>query len=145
MLFVESRFFFFFAIVFCVAWALRSNTARKAFLLACSYFFYACFFVGDPIAFFAHLWAGQWAEQPAGWWFPFVLLSSTCLDYLVGLKIEDCRSLVRRRSFLLVSLTVNLGTFSVFKSFNFFVGSAGQFLAWIGLPASVQTLRIILP
>ena len=39
----------------------------------------------------------------------------------------------------------NLGTLCIFKYLNFFVGSAGEFLAWIGLPASVHTLRIILP
>jgi len=66
VLFVEARFFFFFAIVFCVAWALRSNSLRKAFLLGCSYFFYACFFVGNPLLFFSHLGAGQWSELPPG-------------------------------------------------------------------------------
>ena len=84
VLFVETRFFFFFAVVFGVAWALRSNTARKAFLLACGYIFYACFFVGDPIAFLSHLMARQWTALPPGWWFPFVLLGSTCVDYFVG-------------------------------------------------------------
>ncbi len=145
MLFVESRFFFFFAFVFAVAWTLRSNTARKAFLLACSYFFYGCFFVGNPATFARHLWAGEWSALPAGWWFPFVLLGSTCMDYLVGLWLEDTASPTRRRSLLLVSLTVNLGTLCVFKYLNFLIGSAGEFLAWIGLPASLHTLRIILP
>ena len=42
MLFVEFRFLFFFAFVFTVYWALKNNTARKIFLLAASYFFYAC-------------------------------------------------------------------------------------------------------
>ena len=145
MLFVETRFFFFFAVVFGVAWALRSNTARKAFLLACGYIFYACFFVGDPIAFLSHLMARQWTALPPGWWFPFVLLGSTCVDYFVGLQIEDASTNARRRGFLLVSLVANLGTLCIFKYLNFFVGSAGEFLAWIGLPASVHTLRIILP
>jgi D-alanyl-lipoteichoic acid acyltransferase DltB (MBOAT superfamily) len=145
VLFVESRFFFFFAVVFSVAWALRSNTARKAFLLACSYFFYSCFFVGAPLPFFSHLMAGDWAALPPGWWFPFVLLGSTCVDYFVGLKIEDASSNARRRAFLLVSLVGNLGTLCIFKYLNFFVTSAGEFLAWIGLPASIHTLRIILP
>jgi len=145
VLFVEARFFFFFAIVFCVAWALRSNTLRKVFLLGCSYFFYACFFVGNPLVFLAHLRAGQWSELPPGWWFPFVLLGSTCMDYLVGLKLEDSTDPFRRRCFLLVSLATNLGTLCVFKYLNFFIGSAQQFLASIGLETSFHTLRIILP
>lgn len=44
MLFVEFRFFIFFAIVFSVHWALPGNTGRKAWLLLCSHIFYACFF-----------------------------------------------------------------------------------------------------
>ncbi len=145
MLFVEARFFLFFALVFAVAWTLRSNTARKAFLLLCSYFFYACFFVGDPFTFFAHLRAEEWASLPPGWWFPFVLLGSTCMDYLVGLKIEDSSTAWRRKCFLLVSLTINLGTLCTFKYLNFFIGSAHQFLASIGLETSIHTLRIVLP
>ena len=137
--------FFFFAIVFSVAWALRGNTARKVFLLVCSYFFYGCFFVGNPLAFLSHLVARQWSELPAGWWFPFVLFGSTCLDYLVGLKLEDSNGQLRRRGLLLVSLTVNLGTLAVFKYLNFFVASGTQFLTWLGLNVSPHTLRIILP
>jgi len=48
MLFIEVRFFVFFLVVFGVHWALRTNTARKVWLLCCSHFFYACFFIGDP-------------------------------------------------------------------------------------------------
>ncbi|MBA3963737.1 MAG: MBOAT family protein [Chthoniobacterales bacterium] len=145
MLFVEARFFFFFAIVFSVAWMLRSNRARKAFLLVCNYVFYSCFFVGDPLAFLLHLSAKQWALLPAGWWFPFVLLGSTGLDYLIGLRLEEAGNQLRRRGYLLASLTVNIGTLCIFKYLNFLVISGGQFLAWIGLPASYHTLRILLP
>src|SRR5690349_358608 len=115
MLFVEARFFFFFACVFGIAWSLRSNRLRKAFLLFCSYFFYACFFVGDPVIFARHLAAGEWAALPEGWWFPFVLFGSTCLDYFVGRILDQTESPLARRGLLLVSLTVNLGTLSVFK------------------------------
>jgi len=145
MLFVEARFFFFFAFVFAVAWSVRSNATRKAFLLLCSYFFYACFFVGNPVVFLNHLRLGEWAQLPEGWWFPFVLIGSTCIDYLVGLRIEDARTQLQRRSFLLVSLTINLGTLAVFKYLNFFVASGTQFLTWLGLEVSPSTLRIILP
>ena len=145
MLFVEARFIFFFAFVFAVAWLLRSNTARKAFLLLCSYFFYACFFVGNPIAFFNHVLAGQWTQLPNGWWFPGILIGSTCMDYLVGLRLEGAQAPLARRSLLLVSLVLNLGTLSVFKYLNFFVASGTHFLTWLGLDVSSHTLRIILP
>jgi hypothetical protein len=41
VLFTEFRFLPFFALAFAVTWSLRSNTARKAWLLLCSYAFYA--------------------------------------------------------------------------------------------------------
>ena len=145
MLFVEARFFFFFAVVLIGAWALPSHRAHKLFLLLSSYLFYSCFFIGDPIAFFTHVRAGEWGQLPTGWWFPFILIGSTCMDYLVGLRIEDARSPLARRLFLLVSLTVNLGSLSVFKYLNFFVASGTHFLTWIGLNVSPHVLHIILP
>ena len=145
MLFVEFRFFFFFAVVFSVHWALRSNTARKWWLLLSSHFFYACFFIGEPSAFFNHLTHGEWAQLPAGWWFPAVLWGSTCMDYAVGLGIADASSEGRRKRWLLASLVANLGVLCVFKYFNLFLSSAAGFLDWLGLHTSLHTLNIILP
>jgi D-alanyl-lipoteichoic acid acyltransferase DltB (MBOAT superfamily) len=136
MLFVELRFFFFFAVVFCVYWALRGNAARKVWLLACSYFFYSAFFLGDSLF-------GK--PLPPGWWFPFVLLGSTCMDYVVGVKLEDTRHPTARKAWLMVSVCANIGVLLYFKYFNFFILSASSFLAWVGLPASLHTLQIILP
>ena len=139
MLFVEFRFVIFFLVVFAVHWALRSNTARKVWLLLCSHFFYACFFVGG-----LDVLTGE-RPLPTGWWFPAVLWASTIMDYVVGLRIGDARSDATRKAWLLVSLAVNLGVLGFFKYFNFFVGSAGSFLQWLGLPASDWTLNIFLP
>jgi alginate O-acetyltransferase complex protein AlgI len=143
MLFVEPRFFFFFLVVFAGHWALRSLTLRKVWLLLCSHFFYACFFIGDPWTFFLKLRTG--AALPEGWWFPFVLIGSTCMDYAVGMGIADARTDRARRSWLLISLCINLGVLAFFKYFNFFLTSASDFLQWVGLPASDWTLRIFLP
>ena len=46
---------------------------------------------------------------------------------------------------MMVSLGINLGVLLWFKYFNFFLTSAGAFLAWAGLPVSIHTLAIILP
>jgi alginate O-acetyltransferase complex protein AlgI len=145
MLFFEFRFFVFYAVVFSVMWTLRTNTARKVWLLACSHFFYACFFIGDPIAFFLNLTAGHWRLLPAGCWFPLVLMASTCMDYIVGRGIGAAPDERKRKRWLLVSLGINLGVLLWFKYFNFFLVSAGTFLSWAGLPVSVHTLAIILP
>jgi hypothetical protein len=78
--FIQFRFLIFFLVVFSVHWLLRSNTARKVWLLAASHFFYACLFVGGPesasaekfppFTFYERLVTGQ--SLPTGWWFPFV-------------------------------------------------------------------------
>src|SRR5437868_15508481 len=52
---------------------------------------------------------------------------------------------VWRRVWIATSVCVNLGVLGFFKYFNFLVSSASGFLAWLGLPASVNTLNIILP
>ena len=145
MLFTEFRFVVFFAFVLAVVWSLPSNTSRKLFLLCCSYVFYSCFFVGDPVLFASKVFHKHWDELPPGFWFPLVLMVSTCIDYFAGLRIEDAPTPLRRRAWLLASLCANLGTLFYFKYFNFFLGSAAHFLAWFGLPASVHTLKIILP
>jgi alginate O-acetyltransferase complex protein AlgI len=144
MLFVEPRFFLFFLIVFAVHWTLRGNTARKLWLLVCSHCFYACFFIGDPGEFFHNLLHNRTA-LPQGWWFPLVLIGSSCMDYVVGLGIGTARTERNRSAWLLVSIIVNLGVLCFFKYYNFFVHSAGDFLGWIGLPVSDWTLRIFLP
>jgi alginate O-acetyltransferase complex protein AlgI len=145
MLFVEFRFFIFYSVVFSAMWLLRSNTARKAWLLASSHFFYACFFIGPPIAFVRTLAAHDLRRLPAGWWFPLVLIASTCMDYLVGRALGATDHPGHRKKWMLVSLAINLGVLCWFKYFNFFLTSAGAFLGWAGLPVSVHTLAIILP
>ncbi len=143
MLFIDPIFFVFIAIALAVHWTLRSNTWRKAWLLVCSHIFYAGFFIGNPFEFFAKVRAHE--ALPDGWWFPAVLMGSTCLDYAVGRGIGGATSDGKRRAWLIVSLAVNLGVLCFFKYFNFFLTSASGFLAWVGLPASDWTLRIFLP
>ena len=145
MLFVEFRFFIFFAVVFGVVWTLRGNTARKLWLLVCSHFFYACFFIGPPLDFIHAVSTRHWKDLPAGWWFPLVLMASTCMDYAVGRALGGTAEAGRRRGWLMLSLAVNLGVLCTFKYCNFFLLSAAGFLSWAGLPVSLHTLQIILP
>ena len=123
MLFVEFRFFWFFLAVFAVYWSLRRNDSRKIWLLICSYIFYAAW----------------------NWKFVFLLMASSALDYFVGIMLARTESPRRRRGWLILSLGANLGTLAFFKYFNFFVTSAVSLLAWLGLPASVHTLNIVIP
>src|SRR5437773_6953958 len=123
MSFVEFRFLWFFLVVFIVYWTMRNNAARKVWLLLCSYFFYAAW----------------------NWKFTFLVLGSTTVDYIVGKMLGHSETSAWRRFWIAVSVCVNLGVLGFFKYFNFFISSASGFLAWLGLPASVNTLNIILP
>jgi alginate O-acetyltransferase complex protein AlgI len=123
MSFVEFRFLWFFLVVFIVYWTMRNNTARKVWLLLCSYLFYAAW----------------------NWKFTFLVLGSTTVDYIVGQMLGRSESLAWRRFWIATSVCVNLGVLGFFKYFNFFISSASEFLTWLGLPASVNTLNIILP
>jgi alginate O-acetyltransferase complex protein AlgI len=123
MLFVEFRFFWFFLAVFAVYWSLRRNDSRKLWLLACSYFFYAAW----------------------NWKFLFLIMASSALDYLVGTMLARAENPRARRGWLIVSLCANLGTIAFFKYYNFFVTSAAALLEWLGLPASLHTLNIVIP
>ncbi len=123
MLFVEFRFFWFFLVVLSVYWSLRENRSRKIWLLICSYIFYAAW----------------------NWKFLFLLIGSSALDYFVGRMLARTENPRARRGWLVLSLGANLGTLAFFKYYNFFISSAAEFLAWLGLPASVHTLNIIIP
>ena len=123
MSFVEFRFLWFFLAVFIVYWTMRNNAARKVWLLLCSYCFYAAW----------------------NWKFTFLVLGSTTVDYIVGQMLGRSERPAWRRFWIATSVCVNLGVLAFFKYFNFFVSSASGFLAWLGLPASVNTLNIILP
>jgi len=124
MIFTEFRFLLFFAIVFGIYWALRSNGQRKAWILICSYVFY-----------------GAW-----DWRFLSLIIGSTLVDYMVGLQLGKPETSPRaRRSWLLVSLCVNLGALAFFKYANFFADSAVGLFGWLGLPINSVTLGIVLP
>src|SRR5437660_11279578 len=120
MSFVEFRFLWFFLLLFIVYWTMRDNTARKVWLLLCSYVFYAAW----------------------NWKFTFLLLGSTTVDYIVGRMLARHKSQGWRRLWIATGVGVNLGGLGVFKYFNFFVSSTSEFLAWLGLPARVTSLTL---
>lgn len=83
-----------------------------------------------------------------GWWdwrFLFLIAFSTSLDYYTGLRMYDARNQKSKKSWLLLSIIINLGFLGVFKYFNFFISSFADGLALLGLQSSYSTLKIILP
>ena len=145
ILFIEFRFLWIFAVIFLVNWALRSNTARKVWLLVCSHAFYTCFFIGEPVAFFQNIAAGRLGQLHEGWWFPLLLWFSTFMDYFVGLGIEAAKTDRGRRLWVTGSLVVNLGVLGFFKYHGFFDENVRAVFAWLGLSPTWEPLKIFLP
>ena len=123
LVFSQPLFIAFFLIVFAIHWGLRGSTARKVWLLAVSYFFYA-----------------SW-----DWRFLALIWVSTFVDYVAGRMMARAAPPVSRRFWLITSLVTNLGILGVFKYFDFFATSAARLLTTIGLPTSEPTLALILP
>jgi len=123
MLFVELRFFVFFAIVLLVYWSLAGNSMRKNFLLAASYFFY-----------------GSW-----DWRFAFMLFFIAVGDYTLARAMDQTRNERRRLLYVILSLTMNLGVLGYFKYTNFFIGSAIGLVHQLGFAVQPVALHIILP
>lgn len=125
MNFTQIEFVVFLALVLALAWSLswsfRSVAWRNGFLLAASYYFYA-----------------YWDYRFCG-----LLATSTLIDFIVAHAINRSASITRRRAWLMVSLSVNLGMLGFFKYFNFFIDSAAPIVRGLGLEAT--TLNIILP
>ena len=123
MLFVEIKFFLFFAIVLLVYWLLPKNTQRKNFLLLASYYFY-----------------GSW-----DWRFAIMLFLISTGDYLLARWISREEDGRRRKLYVTLSLTMNLGVLAYFKYMNFFIDSAVSLAAGFGMHLSHPTLNIVLP
>ncbi len=122
MLFVEARFFLFFAAVFALAWLLRSNDWRKRVLTAASYVFY-----------------GAW-----DWRFLGLILLVTLVSYLVGRAASGPDSPARRWA-LGGGIVFSLAVLGVFKYFNFFADSFADFAGLMGFSAGRVTLDLVLP
>jgi alginate O-acetyltransferase complex protein AlgI len=123
MLFVELRFFLFFAIVLLVYWSLRTNNARKWFILLASYYFY-----------------GSW-----DWRFAGMLLVLSAGDWFFALKLTQTENALARKIYVTLSLVMNLSVLAFFKYFHFFVDSALAVAQQMKFHLSEPTLRIILP
>lgn len=125
MLFNSVEFAIFLPIVFGLYWFLTNHNLRlqNILLLASSYFFYACW----------------------DWRFLFLLLFSTLLDYLTGIKIGKTENGKSRLFWLWLSISINLGFLAAFKYYNFFALSFATMLTDIGLRIDPWTLSVVLP
>ncbi|MEM9500354.1 MAG: MBOAT family O-acyltransferase [Pseudomonadota bacterium] len=126
MLFSTGTFWLFFPAVLIALAAnrltLRSVTLQNAILLGASYLFY-------------------------GWWdwrFLGLIIASTLIDYLAGLRMERSAGQARRR-WLHLSVFANLSILGFFKYFGFFASELKAGLTAAGFSAEWGTLNIVLP
>ena len=77
------------------------------------------------------------------WSVPFtgLILVSALVDFVAAREIHRARTPLRRKLWLLASLTVNLGLLGFFKYAGFFRDSLGAVLGW----APAEALAIVLP
>ncbi len=125
MLFNTIDFAIFLPIVFILYWFVVNRNLRwqNFLLVVASYVFY-------------------------GWWdwrFLSLILFSTLVDYLVGLRLKNEERLGRRRFLLWISIVVNLGFLGFFKYYNFFLDNFVSAFTFFGYEIHANSLNVVLP
>jgi len=125
MLFHTSTFLVFFLTVFALHWWVvkRAVKWQNILLLLASYFFYGCW----------------------DWRFVALLLFSTLLDYYTGIRIGSTENENKRKTWLWISVGINVGLLGVFKYYDFFALSLADLMATMGWKVDAVTLQLILP
>ena len=124
MLFPTLDFLLFFLVVAGLLVGLdRHFAAKKAMLVAASYYFYA-----------------QW-----DWRFCFLLAGSTAISYIAGLLIGDSGNARYRRAVLTAGVALHLVILGVFKYLDFLVLSANQLARLLGLEHELPFFEVLLP
>jgi len=124
MLFPTLDFLLFFLVMAAALAALDGRfAAKKAVLVAASYFFYA-----------------QW-----DWRFCFLLAGSTAISYIAGLLIGASHNPARRRVVLSIGIALHLIILGTFKYLDFLVLSANQLAHMLGLEHELPFFEVLLP
>jgi D-alanyl-lipoteichoic acid acyltransferase DltB (MBOAT superfamily) len=96
---------------------------RWVFLLAASYYFYMC-----------------WKME-----YIVLILVSTLVDYVAGLRMGQAKDKAHKRKYLVLSLVSNLGILFAFKYFNFFNESARAAFAHFDITYNIPFFDVLLP
>ncbi len=124
MLFPTIEFAIFFALVFPLTWLLNNhNTAKKWFLVAVSYFFYA-FFRAD---------------------FTLILFASSVVNFCLALWLGSLSDGLARKAVLWLGIAFNLCVLGAFKYYNFFAASTMNVAQSVGLDLSIPFFEVGLP
>jgi len=98
MLFNSIEFLIFFPLVM-IGYFILPVKYRWALLLGASYYFYM-----------------QWRPE-----YILLIILSTMIDYVAAIKLHESKTIWKRRSYLGISLLVNLGLLFSFKYYKFFL------------------------
>jgi D-alanyl-lipoteichoic acid acyltransferase DltB (MBOAT superfamily) len=125
MLFNSLDFAIFLPIVFILYWFVfqKSIKLQNLLILIASYVFY-------------------------GWWdwrFLGLLAFSSIIDYLIGIKLTTETIPSKRKLYLWLSISVNLGLLGFFKYFNFFAENFHHAFSLLGYQFPLSSLNIVLP
>jgi len=74
-----------------------------------------------------------------------LIMISTLVDYVAGIQIYNAQSKLKKKIFLGLSLSINLGLLFAFKYFNFFSDSTRALLNHFAIPMDPITLKVLLP
>ena len=122
MLFNSYQFLLFFPIV-TFLYFIVAPRFRWILLLLASYYFYMCWEPGYLI----------------------LILISTLIDYIAGIKMGEESDKSKRKKYLIISLVTNLGLLGTFKYFNFFNDSLGALFQFLNISYNVPSLNVLLP
>ena len=125
MLFNSFEYLLFLPVVFILYWFIcnKNLTLQNTLLLLASYIFY-------------------------GWWdwrFLSLIAFSSIIDFYCGIYINKAQEKSVKKTWLIVSMLINLGFLGVFKYFNFFSKSLEEGLLSLGYQIDAITLNVILP
>ncbi|GAB1421011.1 MBOAT family protein [Anaerolineales bacterium] len=122
MSFISPEFILFFIIVIPL-YFLMAHRFRWLLLLIASYIFYA------------------FGTLP---YLPLVIFS-TLVDYLAARMIHQSDQAAKRKLWLIISLSINLGILIFFKYSNFFIEATFDGLSLFGIHSTIPQLDILLP
>ena len=122
MIFNSVTYLLFLTLVVCLFWVLPKRPRLWLIFLASAAFY------------------GFWRPE-----FLAIMFLSASTDYFVAMRIEATADPVKRRRWLLLSLSVNLGLLCYFKYLFFIVDNAVTVLHLLGHEVRMPVLNIILP
>jgi D-alanyl-lipoteichoic acid acyltransferase DltB (MBOAT superfamily) len=123
MAFTTPTYLLFFIVCFLLYWAVKKSALQNALLVIFSYFFYA-----------------TWDSRLG-----LLLLSTSLIDYCVGLGLAHSKSFNSRRALLALSICSGIGTLAFFKYFNFFAENFIRLAGSAGWHIDPVLLKLMLP